>query len=456
MPKNATKKKTPIRLIFFLIIILAGLVGGAVYIYFEKEKPLIEISQPINIIGPETNINFTVTDKRTGLRKINLFLIQGDKEKKLRSIEFPLKVYWLKGGPESQEISYKLAVKNLGFKDGQAQIVIEAEDYSFSHILTGNRTQIKKNITIDTKPPRIHIIHTERYIEPGGSGFVIYRLSDDIARHGVQIGDTFHPGFPIEDERDDVYNSLFAIPYNMKELNSTFIVAIDKAGNRAISPFSTRLRQANQQTDQINIGDSFLKRKIPEFEQHYPEMQGELIEKYLYANNKIRTLNNKRIKATCSNSTQKRLWKDRFLRMAGSSRAGFADHRTYYYKGRAIDKQVHLGMDIASTKRIGIKAAGKGKVVLAEYLGIYGNTIILDHGMGLFTLYAHLSQINIALDDIVEKSSIIGLSGTSGMAGGDHLHFSVLVNGVFVNPIEWWDQHWIEVTIQEPIIDSKF
>jgi len=48
------------------------------------------------------------------------------------------------------------------------------------------------------------------------------------------------------------------------------------------------------------------------------------------------------------------------------------------------------------------------------------------------------------------------LTGTTGMAGGDHLHFSMLVNGVFVTPIEWWDQHWIDVTIEDPLTESRF
>ena len=328
--------------------------------------------------------------------------------------------------------------------------------HSFRSFLKGNNTRFQKTIIIDTKPPRINILHSKRYIEPGGAGFIIYRLADDTIEHGVMIGKDFHPGFLIEDGRDDVYNGLFAIPYNVTKLGETHIIATDRAGNQAIVPFSTRLRKAKQKKDRINVDDSFLTKKIPEFERHYPEMQGDLIEKFLYANKTIRSLNNEKIRAVCKNSTLERLWKDRFLRMSGSSRAGFADHRTYYYKNKAIDNQVHLGMDIASTKRIGVKAAGKGKVVFAEYLGIYGNTIILDHGIGLFSLYSHLSQINVAMDDIAEKGSVIGLTGTTGMAGGDHLHFSMLINGVFVTPVEWWDQHWIDVNIQEPIIDSKF
>jgi len=140
---------------------------------------------------------------------------------------------------------------------------------------------------------------------------------------------------------------------------------------------------------------------------------------------------------------------------AGQSQDRLADHRTYYYQDKEIDKQVHLGVDIASTERIGVQAANTGKVVFADYLGIYGNMVILDHGQGVFSLYSHLSQINVAVGDTLEKGKILGLTGTSGMAGGDHLHFSMLINGVFSMPKEWWDEHWLGCHHRIPAVGDK-
>ena len=135
--------------------------------------------------------------------------------------------------------------------------------------------------------------------------------------------------------------------------------------------------------------------------------------------------------------------------MLSRRQAGFADHRTYLYEGKEIDHQVHLGIDLASVHRARIKAANRGKVVFADYLGIYGNTVILDHGQGVFSLYAHLSQIDVQPGSMIEKDGMLGLSGASGMAGGDHLHFSMLINGIFVNPLEWWDEQWLKLNITE-------
>jgi murein DD-endopeptidase MepM/ murein hydrolase activator NlpD len=83
-------------------------------------------------------------------------------------------------------------------------------------------------------------------------------------------------------------------------------------------------------------------------------------------------------------------------------------------------------------------------VIFADYLGIYGNCVILDHGLGVQTLYAHLSAFETAAGQAVEKGQAIGRSGMTGLAGGDHLHFTQLVHGRAVNPVEWWDPHWIE------------
>jgi murein DD-endopeptidase MepM/ murein hydrolase activator NlpD len=109
-----------------------------------------------------------------------------------------------------------------------------------------------------------------------------------------------------------------------------------------------------------------------------------------------------------------------------------------------VDHQTHLGFDLASYAGTPIIAANRGKVLFADELGIYGNCVILDHGMGVQSLYAHLSSIGVKVGDMVEKAQELGKSGMTGLAAGDHLHFTMLVNGHMVNPVEWWDSHWIE------------
>ncbi len=452
--KKGSKFGKMFLLFLFLIIVAGGFLAAA--ILFEDEKPQVTIDEKLQFLGKTTDFTVTIQDQKTGLRSVEVFVQQGKKQVILFEKSYPRNNYYGKIGPASKHKKIQFQLDKSGLKDGEAEIIITAKDYSLRGAFQGNSTELKRTVTIDTTPPKMQLLHTERYIAPGGSGIVIYKLSGDVDYYGVKFGGNFHKGHPVGDGRDDVFISFIALPYNATSLGSPQIYARDSAGNETIVPFSPVLQKPKQKFDRINISDGFLNAKIPEFEQHYPDMTGSMKDKYIYTNNVVRLENNQKIFDLCQKPISERLWTDKFYRMSGASRAGYADHRTYYYNDKEIDKQVHLGMDIASTRRAEVKAANKGKVIFSEYLGIYGNMVILDHGQGVFSLYSHLSQIQVAVDDIIEKGVVLGLTGKSGMAGGDHLHFSMLVNGIFVTPKEWWDQQWIEVTIEEPLADSRF
>lgn len=449
------RRFSPFKLYFILFVIIAG-AGGYVFLtYFEGEKPLITGNTLPQFIGKTTALSLNISDNKSGLRSIDILLSQNGKDKKIYSKEFPRSQGKGQPGPHTVNVTLDINSKKLQLQEGAAVLKVTATDYSLRGLLKGNSSEFSHALTVDTKAPKVAILHSERYIIPGGSGVVIYRAEDTVS-HGVLFNNTYHPGFPLTDGSDGKYISYIALPFTTEEIIESVIIAKDRAGNITKKPFSTILKKPKQKTDKIHVGDGFLGKKIPEFEEYYPEMKGDIIQKYLYVNRVVRKLNNEEIAALCLNPTPKRLWSGKFTRMAGASKAGFAEHRTYYYKGKAIDKQVHLGMDIASTRHVPIKAAATGKVIHADYLGIYGNMVMLDHGQGVFSLYSHLSQINVTVGDLLTQGDILGNSGTSGMAGGDHLHFSMLVNGIFVTPKEWWDQNWIDVTIEGPVVDAKF
>ena len=442
-------------LITLLIFLVAGGVGGFV-LFFEGDIPVADLSGTKDYIGKQGNIDFNVTDQGSGIHSILVTVNQAGLEKTIHAMTFPRTTYNGAVGPLTDSQSIAFDPIKLGFKDGPMTITLAASDFSFRGWLQGNKVTVTKDVTIDTIAPKIHLLHGEKYLSPGGTGIAIYKVKDKDTTHGVEINGHLNPGFLLDTSRDDTFISYFALPYDAESIENLKIVAVDKAGNSSVFPFNTTFKKAKQKSDIINVGDGFLNKKIPEFQQYYPEMQGEFIEKYLYANSTVRKQNNEKISELCKDPNPERLWNGKFGRMAGSSRAGFADHRTYKYKGQAVDHQVHLGMDIASTRRADVRSANSGIVKFADYLGIYGNMVLIDHGQGVSSLYSHLSQINVNPGDSVDPKTVLGLTGTTGMAGGDHLHFSMLVNGIFVTPKEWWDQHWVEVTIEEPITDSKF
>ena len=440
--------------LFILALIVSGVL--AFFKYYEREKPQISFHGDIAAFGLSKEVKFTVSDSRSGISLVEIVLLQGNKIAKVYGKEFSRLGFFEHNGPKKLEETVTFEVGALGFTDGKAELQVTVRDFSFWNLMAGNETVVTYPVTMDTHPPKITILHSTRYVSPGGSGMVVYKISDTIETHGLTVNGHFNPGFPISDEEDSRYVAFFGLQYDTEKIDKAVINATDPAGNTGSAAFGMILKKQKLKQDQINISDNFINLKIPEFSQEYPQLTGSLVDQFVYMNSLVRKENYQAIVQATSNPSPLRLWHGQFARMARSSRmAAFAEHRTYFYNGKEIDKQVHLGVDLASTKRAEIHAANRGNVVFAEYLGIYGNTIILDHGQGIFSLYSHLSEIGVAVDELKEKGTVIGLSGATGMAGGDHLHFSILVNGLFVNPVEWWDKQWLQLNIDDILYGSK-
>jgi len=434
--------------LFFLAIIAAAAV--VFFKFYEREKPQISFPDDIATIGLSKEVKFTAADSRSGISLVEIILTQGDKSAELYSKEFSRLGFFDNNGPKKLEEVILLESGGLGFADGNAELQVTVRDFSFWNWMAGNETFKSYPVIIDTHPPKISILHSTRYVRPGGSGMVVYKLDDEAEIHGVTVNGHFNPGFPVSEEEDGRYIAYFGLSHETEKIESAAVSATDLAGNTGNSGFGMILKTENFKHDRINISDNFLNLKIPEFSQEYPDLSGSPVDKFVYVNSTIRQKNYESIVAATDNPSPARLWFGPFMRMPRSSRmAGFAEYRTYYYNGQEIDRQVHLGIDLASTRRDEVPAANSGTVVFAEYLGIYGNTVILDHGQGIFSLYSHLSEIGVAVGEQKEKGALIGLTGATGMAGGDHLHFSMLVNGIFVTPVEWWDEHWLRVNIDD-------
>lgn len=428
------------------IVMLSGLVAGSVlaFFLFERGKPVVTVGDPISFISREKAIPLKVEDGRSGIRSIKAEVIQGDTIYPLFEKKMPTEGGILKPGPAMLDETIVLRPADLKVAEGPAQLIITAVDFSWWRWQRGNETVLVFPVTIDTKPPIVRVTDAPRFIKNGSAGFVVYTINEPPASHGVIINGHFHPGFTLSERGENFYCASIGIPYDAEKIAESYATVTDQAGNMVKAPFGMILKPVVNKHDKINISDDFLTIKLPEFAAHYPDLQGMPIEQFLYINGELRKANYERVVEICKLSTPQRLWDGPFSRMARSGRqAGFAEIRTYYYQGEEVDQQTHLGVDLASVRHADIEAANRGVVVFADYLGIYGDTVIIDHGLGVFTLYSHMSSISVAVGDEVAKNAKLGQSGTTGMAGGDHLHFSVLVNGIFVNPIEWWDGQWL-------------
>ena len=290
---------------------------------------------------------------------------------------------------------------------------------------------------------------------------VVYRVSPPDVESAVRVGEVTYPGFSntaagLADPELKV--AFFALLYNQSPDTPMEIVAQDVAGNQTRSQFEHRVFPKKFRSSRIPLDDKFLGRVVPAILQSSPQVQAspdDLLPSFLKINNDLRRMNNDTIAALAKKTAPSMLWDGAFQPLGGSQiESAFADSRTYLYDGKDVDRQVHLGFDLAKTVNSPVTAGNSGKVVFASELGIYGNTVIVDHGMGVQSLYGHLSSFGVNEGDTVKKGQQLGASGQTGLAGGDHVHFSMLVNGQFVNATEWWDPHWIEDRIMRKLREA--
>jgi murein DD-endopeptidase MepM/ murein hydrolase activator NlpD len=305
----------------------------------------------------------------------------------------------------------------------------------------------------------VEVLTRNHNLSQGGAGLILYKTTEPVTKSGVLVANRFSPGSSGYFDDPNVFLAFFAIPYDEGPEVQLCVTATDLAGNTSRTVFPHYINPKAFKNDVINVTDSLLKRTMAELEKVLARgghSAASPLEAFLAVNRGERQENYKTIEDVCKNSDARLYWTGRFLRLPGSARkAGFGDHRTYQYEGKTIDNQVHLGIDLASFAQSAVPAANNGRVAFAENLGIYGNTIFIDHGFGLFSMYSHLSRIQVSTDQMVSKGDIIGSTGSTGLAAGDHLHFSILIHNTFVNPVEWWDLTWIKHNITGKLDEVK-
>ncbi|MEP7067602.1 MAG: M23 family metallopeptidase [Usitatibacter sp.] len=425
-------------IIFVFIVILGALLGGAYFFgpRFESEPPQIKLSSNADVLGAGP-LDIEITDQGSGLRSVAATLSQGGTERPLAAEQYSQP-------PLEKKVTVNLS-KAAGVVEGPAILRVTARDASLWRWGSGNEAVLEKKLTIDITPPTLELIADDRYVNFGGVGAIVYKASTDTAASGVKVGEHFFPGFRggVKDHPDYSF-ALFAHPYNAPPGSKAVLFATDKAGNTREMVLVYELKNVKYKKSTIALSDNFLQNKVAPLLKDAAARQGSPKDVFVAVNKGMRKVNEDKIRQVTSKTTPTILWKGGFVQLSNSKvEANFADERTYTYNGAPVDTAYHLGYDLSVTKNYPVEAANSGVVAFTGDLGIYGNAVIIDHGLGLFTLYGHMNSIDVKAGDSVEKRQAIGKTGETGLAAGDHLHYGVYLDGLAILPVEWWDPKWI-------------
>ncbi|MBF0508180.1 MAG: M23 family metallopeptidase [Deltaproteobacteria bacterium] len=494
-----------------LVLLAIAALVMVIVVKFSSDKPVIKFSKEISHVGRSSSVDLKVTGQKSGLKEIKVTLRQGKKEEVFFHENFPSKGFFKGSEVRDKEVTFKINSVEKGFEAGPAELITAATDHSWRGGFKGNLTEIVQPVVVVTKPPVITVLSPSHYVNKGGAGLVVYQVTGDPAKSGVMVGQLFFQGYSIDylkaketakkpaavaspaeagpkvessskkdadsskqskadepaqtessnsvkkaigsspapaEPKIKTYAAFFALPYNAADNEQMYVIAQDYAGNEAKASFWHKIFKVHFRQDKVTVSEKFISNVINNFQDLKGAPTNDPVKTFLWINKDLRKESNDRIEKVCANSHPQMLWEGTFLRMKRSDpKALFADSRTYLYNGQVIDQQVHLGQDLASLNNSPVEAGNNGIVVFTGDLGIYGQTVILDHGMGLFSSYSHLSRIDVNKGDRVTRGVQIAVTGSTGLAGGDHLHYGMMVGTTFVNPKEWWDAKWIKDNI---------
>ncbi|HTM50417.1 MAG TPA: M23 family metallopeptidase [Bryobacteraceae bacterium] len=414
-------------------------------LFFLSSKPAVEIVSPPKVIGMETSLEARAQSPH-GLRRITGVIEQNGVRYPVFERTQPASrvLFWRhRQGP--QQITFPVGRKiTPALKDGKAKLILEVQANDLRALADSRQIEFE----IISAPPKLASDGFQHYINQGGCELAVGTISGYWTEAGVRAGSYSFRTFPLPGSKGQERFSLFAFPWDLPAGTVPFFFA-KNPGAETQARFWFKVFPKKFRTRDLNIDDAFLEKVVNQID---PGSTGDLLSRFLKINGEMRRKNNQTLADLRLKTADHFLWTKPFLQLANSKvESQFADKRSYIYKGKKVDEQVHLGFDLSVTQHVPVEAANDGQVVYASDLGIYGNCVVIDHGYGLQSIYGHLSSIDVKPGDMVKQKQSLGRSGSTGLAGGDHLHFSMQVDGVQVNPVEWWDDHWIKDRIRSKL-----
>jgi murein DD-endopeptidase MepM/ murein hydrolase activator NlpD len=416
-----------------LVVILLLVLVPVVFVIARSTRPVIDFTSQVTSLGQTSPVNVRVVNPR-GVSKVSATVEQNGAQYTVWEMTQPTKA-------KENIWSFVAGAKTTPqLHDGKAKLIVEATSGDLLHKIA----RVERDVIVVTQPPSISVDSEQHYLYLGMADLATFNVTGSWSAAGVRVGDQSFRAWPMAGGKPGLF-SLFAFAWNMPQGTIPMAFASNAAGNDVTSPLTVQFPKKEQPkytVHDLQVSDAFMQKVVGELD---PNGSGDMVSRFVKINNEMRKSNNKTLSELRLKTADHFLFSQPFARQAHSqAEATFADLRNYIYQGKKIDQQVHLGYDLAVTQHVGVEASNDGRVVYAAPLGIYGNCIVVDHGYGLQTIYGHLSHIDVHEGDMVKRGQVMGQSGMTGMAGGDHIHFAMQLDGVQIDPKEWWDPHWIQ------------
>jgi murein DD-endopeptidase MepM/ murein hydrolase activator NlpD len=436
------------RVVAVLLLVFA-IAFAAWYVFRVGPAPEVDLRSERPAVGRSNVVTAVFSEAELGLGAIRLELVQSDRVELLaEKVLVPGSgiPFFSSAGTTEAVLEATVGTDTIDWL-AEGEVVLQATaDRASGPLRSVPPVSVERSLPVRLRPPRLEVVSNQHYGRQGGSGAVVYRVGDHVVRSGVRSGRVESPGSALPSGGSDDRFVFYPLPWNVGDSAEMRVFAEDDAGNRAEQPFLDLFKATPPRNDTIRLNEAFLKRVVPAIASQTPgfDASGTLLEQYLRINGDLRRQELERVAELSRDSEAAFLWSGAFLQMPNSARAAnFAETRTYVYEGREVDRQTHLGLDLASVARAPVPAPNSGQVVFAGWMSLYGNAVIIDHGYGLLSLCGHMSTVEVAVGDHVAKGARVGASGLTGLAGGDHLHLEIFVHGQSVDPMEWFDAKWI-------------
>jgi murein DD-endopeptidase MepM/ murein hydrolase activator NlpD len=433
------------RTVLVLVVLLAA--GGTAALYFRSTHTALTVAPAPKTIGFATPFSVRAVNPH-GVRRLSAYLEQdGARYPLFEKTQPARRFFWTRHEPPATFAFEAGKNKAPNLKEGKARLVVEAVSNDFR----AAADTAAYDVAVVLTAPRVVPDGFQHYVNQGGMELVTFTVGGSWNEAGVKVGKYEFRSFPLPGRGPDQRFAMFAYPWDLEPGIEPVVFARNAANTEATAHFWFKLFPKKFRERDFPIDDALMEKLVNSVDPTGALAPGkDLLSRFLFINGELRRKNNQQLADLRFKTEEKVLWNGPFLHW-GQEEANFADVRDYMSHGQKIDRQVHLGFDLADVANGPVNAANDGRVVWASGLGIYGNCIVLDHGYALQSIYGHMQEIDVKVGDLVKKGRKMGIAGQTGLAGGIHLHFSMQIDGVQINPREWWDEHWIKDRIQSKL-----